>query len=186
MAVLPDLDPLLVTVAAGFMALLLLRAAYHKATSFTAFTGTLSDYQILPTALVAPTAAVLAAIEFGLAAALLWNVTRPVAGILAALLLAVYTGAMAYPLSQGRSEVSCGCGGPAEHLSPALLVRNLVLIVAALAAACSIAVRTVTWLDYVSIPFAVFVLWLVLETLEQALQNHAYITALNSRLKSGS
>lgn len=185
MPVLPSLDPLLVTVAAGFTALLLLRAVFHKVTDFTAFAGTLSDYRIVPSALVAPAAALLAAIEIVLAAGLLWNDTRPIAAVLAASLLAIYAAAMAYPLAQGRSEISCGCGGPAEHLSPALLWRNGVLIVVALAAAAQITERPTGWLDYLSIPFTVVVMWLILETLEQALQNHAYIAALNSRLKSG-
>ena len=181
---LPQLDPALAAVAAGFIALLLVRAAFHKATDFVAFTGTLSDYRILPDTLVTPAAVMLAVVEAGLALGLLWSETRPYAGVLSAGLLAVYAAAMAGPLMQGRTEISCGCGGPTDHLSPALLIRNGLLGLIALAAAAPVTARALGWFDMASVPMAVLVLWLILETAEQALQNQAYITALNSRLKS--
>ena len=42
MTALAALDPLIVAVTSGFIALLFARAAYHKASDFLVFTGTLS------------------------------------------------------------------------------------------------------------------------------------------------
>jgi len=181
---LPTLDPLLVVTAAGFIALLLARAAYHKVSDFVAFTGTLSDYRMLPEQLLSPATILLIGVEVAIAAGLLWSGTRPLAGMAAALLFLFYAAMMAVPLSQGRTEISCGCGGPTDHLSPALLVRNGLLAVIAIVAAAPVAARELTWLDMVSVPFGIITLWLVLEAGEQALQNSAYIRAMRSRLRS--
>lgn len=184
MFALPALDPLLTVMAAGFTALLFARAALHKIREFVAFTGTLSDYRILPESMLSPAAAGLIVTELAIAAGLLWSETRPYAALAGAGLLALYAVAMAIPLSQGRTEISCGCGGPTDHLSPALLIRNGVLAAIALMAACSLTGRELTWIDMVSLPLGVITLWFILEAAEQALQNAAYIRAMNSRLRS--
>lgn len=181
---LPTLDPLLVVTAAGFIALLLARAAYHKANDVVAFTGTLSDYRLLPESLLVPATVLLVAVEGAIALGLLWSGTRGMAGLAAALLFVVYAVVMAWPLSQGRTEISCGCGGPTDHLSPALLVRNGLLAVLALVAASPLLGRDLAWFDMITMPLGVLTLWFILEAGEQSLQNSAYIRALQSRLKS--
>lgn len=182
--VLPTLDPLLVVTAAGFIALLLARAALHKVNEFVAFTGTLGDYRIVPESLLTPAAGLLVAIEVAIAAGLLWSETRMIAGLAAAILLSAYALAMAYPLSQGRTEISCGCGGPTDHLTPALLFRNGLLAVIALVAASTLVARPLTWFDYFALPLGVLTLWVILEAAEQGLQNAAYIRALRSKFRS--
>jgi hypothetical protein len=184
MLALPAIDPLLVVTAAGFIALLLARAAVHKASDFVAFQGTLSDYRILPEQLLAPATVALIIVETALALGLLWSETRPVAGVGAAVLLAIYGAAMAIPLSQGRTEISCGCGGPTDQLSPGLLVRNGLLAAVALVAAAPMLERAFTWLDLISLCFGFLTLWCILEAGEQALQNASYVRALKSRLRS--
>lgn len=181
---LPAIDPLLVVTAAGFTALLLARAALHKAGDFLAFTGTLSDYRVLPEWALSPATVLLIVTEGAIAAGLLWSGTRPMAALAAAALLAFYAAMMAFPLSQGRTEISCGCGGPTDHLSASLLVRNALLAAIALVAAAPVADRALSWFDMVSLPLAVITLWFILEAAEQALQNAAYIRALQSRLRS--
>ncbi len=181
---LPVLDPLLVVTAAGFTALLLARAALHKAGDFLAFTGTLADYRLLPEWALSPATMLLIVLEGAIAAGLMWSATRPMAGLAAAGLLAFYAAMMAIPLSQGRTEISCGCGGPTDHLSASLLGRNGVLVAIALVAAAPLNERVLTWLDIVSLPLAVITLWFILEAAEQALQNGAYIRSLKSRLRS--
>lgn len=182
----PSLDPLLVVTAAGFIAVLLARAAWHKVNDYVAFTGTLSDYRILPESLLGPATVLLVTVEALLAVGLLWGETRVYAGIGAAGLLVIYALAMMVPLSQGRTEISCGCGGPTDHLSPALLLRNALLAGIAVVAAFPMAGRELTWVDLVSLPLGVLALWLILEAAEQGLQNAAYIRSLQSRLRSGS
>jgi hypothetical protein len=175
------LDPLIVAVTSGFIALLFARAAYHKASDFLAFTGTLSDYRIVPETLLTTVTAALIVLEVLVAGGLLWSVTRPVAALTGAGLLTAYAMAMAVPLSQGRTEISCGCGGAADQLSPALLVRNGVLVVIALLASLPVADRPLAWFDFVSIPLGVMTLWLVLEAVEQTMQIGAHIRAVQSK-----
>lgn len=178
---LPSLDPLLVATASGFIALLFARAAYHKASDFLVFTGTLSDYRIVPETLLTTVTAALIVLEVVVAGGILWSATRPAAALLGAGLLAAYAMAMAVPLSQGRTEISCGCGGAADQLSPALLVRNGILVMVALLASLPIAARPLTWFDYISIPLGVLTLWLILEAAEQTMQTGAHIRSMRAK-----
>jgi hypothetical protein len=139
---------------------------------------------MLPEQILSPATVLLIGVELAIAAGLLWSGTRPLAGVAAAALLLFYAAVMAVPLSQGRTEISCGCGGPTDHLSPALLVRNGLLAAIALVAASPVVSRDLSWLDMVSVPLGIITLLLVLEASEQALQNGAYIRAMRSRLRS--
>ncbi len=175
------LDPLLVATASGFIALLFARAAYHKASDFLVFTGTLSDYRIVPEQLLTTVTMALIVLEVIVAGGLLWSTTRPVAALLGAGLLAVYAMAMAVPLSQGRTEISCGCGGAADQLSYALLGRNAVLTAVALFASLPMTERALSWFDYMAIPLGVLAMWLILEAAEHTLQTAAHIRSIRAK-----
>jgi hypothetical protein len=181
---LPSLDPLLVATASGFIALIFARAAYHKASDFLAFTGTLADYRIVPETLLTTVTMVLIVLEVLVAGGVLWSATRPVAALTGAGLLTAYAMAMAVPLSQGRTEISCGCGGAAEQLSPALLVRNGVLVAVAIVAALPFAGRDLTWFDYLAIPLGVLTMWLILEMTEHTMQTAAHIRSMRAQSSS--
>ena len=63
-------------------------------------------------------------------------VLTPATGsLMAALLLCLYTGAIAVNLGRGRTAIDCGCGGQATPLSGWLLTRNGLLLCLAWAAA---------------------------------------------------
>ncbi|HEY7776176.1 MAG TPA: MauE/DoxX family redox-associated membrane protein [Kineobactrum sp.] len=77
----------------------------------------------------------LGALELVVALALLLPATRLPGAAMAAVLLGFYACLMAWQLAQGHRDLRCGCAGPASEVmvSPALVVRNLVCVVAALA-----------------------------------------------------
>ncbi|MBW8301103.1 MAG: hypothetical protein K0M60_16000 [Hydrogenophaga sp.] len=113
--------------ATTFTVLVLLRAAWHKVTDFGTFTGYVADYWLLPEALVAPAARGLAAVEFLAVVLLVYPATVRAGALLAVALLGLYGVAMAVNIGRGRTRIECGCGGAAQRLSPALLVRNALL-----------------------------------------------------------
>ena len=117
--------------AAWTLAGIFLFAAAHKARNYLAFRGILSQYKLLPEALVGIVAAAIVVAEIA-AALLLLAPTDLLPGVpaaaLAALLLCVYTGAIAVNLVRGRTAIDCGCGGEPTPLSGWLLARNGLLL----------------------------------------------------------
>ncbi len=87
-------------------------------------------YRLLPDRLTAPFALALPIVEVLAALALLVGY-----GAVAAGLFAMFAVAIGINLARGRHDIDCGCGGPALlTLSPALLARNLVLLMASVVA----------------------------------------------------
>ncbi len=119
---------LLSNIAAIFVAVVMARAAVHKLQD-PSFEGTLADYQLLPERLVPRAVPLLAGAEVVAALGLCVLATRPFAAALAAALLVIYAGAMAINLLRGRREIDCGCGGPGDVISWALVARNAALLV---------------------------------------------------------
>lgn len=114
----------------AFLALMFLRAALHKAADLTRFEGSLADYALLPDWSLRTVRLLIPGLELACAAALAWGGARAVGAQAAAALLLGYGAAMAVNLARGRSEIDCGCGGPPERLSWALVARNLGLAAA--------------------------------------------------------
>jgi len=132
---LADLLRLFSGSAAAFVALLLLRAALHKAADASRFEGVLADYDLAPGWALKPLRAILPALEIAAAGALCFGPTQVVGAVLAGGVLAVYGAAMAIALWRGRTEIDCGCGGPALQLGWGLVVRNATLVAMLLPAA---------------------------------------------------
>ena len=122
-------DPtlLLAATASAFVALLMLRAALDKAADGVRFEGVLADYDLVPDAALRPLRIALPVLELLAAGALSFGVTRMAGAGLAGVLLLSYACAMGLNLTRGRSEIDCGCGGPAQPLHWALVARNLCL-----------------------------------------------------------
>ncbi len=115
------------------VALIFAAALRHKVQSWARFKASFAAYRLVPERLVTPVAVVLAGLEG-------WVVLGCLAGLPAALLTGgglffVYGVAMAINLFRGRRFIDCGCGDEPTPLGAGLLVRNLVLVGLATAAA---------------------------------------------------
>ena len=88
-----------------------------------------------------------AGFEFLLAVSILAPPTRGHALLLGAALLLVYAAAMGWKLLRGRSDLKCGCAGPAEDttINAGLVWRNLVCAQLAVLAANPVAANSVTF-----------------------------------------
>ena len=117
--------------SAWTLAGIFLFAASHKARNYLAFRGVLSEYRLLPAALVGIAAPAVVGAEIVAALALLAPaglMPGVPAASAAALLLCAYTGAIAVNLLRGRTSIDCGCGGEPTPLSGWLLLRNALLL----------------------------------------------------------
>jgi hypothetical protein len=142
-------DPIFIIASAIAIAVLLASAATHKVRAPARFARQLADYQLLPQALVRPSARLVPVVELGIAFALLVPVSRSWAALAAAGLLALYAAAIGINLWRGRADIDCGCAGPdqAQPLRPVLLARNSALVALALLASVAPVARDLTLFD---------------------------------------
>ncbi len=163
-------QPLLSAAALTLVAFVFTQSAWHKLSDFAAFTGYLTDYRLLPEGLVKPAALALTAAEVLVVVGLLTLFGRTPAALGAVALLALYAASMAINLMRGRTGIECGCGGAVQPISPALLVRNALLALAAL----TIVLSPVGGLGFgaATASFAVgFLAWVLLGAAEQIVAN---------------
>ncbi len=151
------IDPVWSLALRAGLALLLTSAAVAKLRDIDGFTAAVANYRLLPATLARPLAGAFVSTELALALALWLPALRAAAAIGAALLLSLYGLAIAINLARGRRDIDCGCGGPfgRQTLTEALVLRNALLALAALAAALPPAPRTLGWLDLWTLAAAV-------------------------------
>ena len=161
------MDPVIGIALRGGLALLLLVAALHKARDLTGFRATLANYRLLPARATWPAAVTVVGGELSVAAALL--VVPALGAPAAATLLAGYTAAIAINLARGRRDIDCGCAGPARRqpLRPWLLVRNALLVAAALACLGPVRARRIVWVDALTTAGTIAVLAAVYAAVER-------------------
>jgi hypothetical protein len=154
------LDPVVAAILRGALALLFLDAARHKLRDRAAFAAAFDAYRLLPEGAGRAAGAAIGGAELAVAAALLVPVADRPGALGAAGLLALYTAAIAVNLMRGRRDIDCGCAGPAlrQPLGGGLVVRNLVLLGAALLCLVPTLPRSLVWLDAVTALGAVGVL----------------------------
>lgn len=111
--------------AVAFTALLFAQAALHKLTDFTAFTGYVADYRVVPESWSRPAAGVALGLELLTVAALVVPGGQAAGSLLAIALLLGYAAAIGINVARGRDRIECGCGGAVQPLGPSLVVRNL-------------------------------------------------------------
>ena len=147
------MDPVFVWVLRASLAMLFATAAFHKLRAPREFAATVEGYALLPPSAVGPLSGALALGEVMVAAAFL----MPALGVFpiaaGAALLLVYSGAIAINLARGRTDIDCGCLGPAgrQPLSAWLVGRNALLIGACLLTLAPPEVRPLVWVDGLSI-----------------------------------
>ena len=91
-------------------------------------------------------------------------------------LLGAYTTAISINLFRGRIHIDCGCGmastaGRDQQLSWGLVARNIVLIVAALAATLPATERAIGMVDYVTLVAGLLAIVLLYGAANQLLSN---------------
>ena len=166
-------DPAIPLVVALSLAVLWLVAVPQKLLSFEIFATVLADYRLVPERATAACAGTVIGVELGLGIGLSIPATRSLALIGSALLLVLYAMAIAVNLLRGRRFIDCGCMGPVRHqsLSGWLVVRNLLLAVAALAATMPAQGRALVWFDAVAITAAVGVAALLYGAINRLVAN---------------
>ena len=180
------LDPLLLKLVSIGFGLLLLLAAVHKLTALEKFRATLSAYEVLPLALIAPASILVPSIEVLLGVAWLLALQPVFVALASAVLLSAYTSAIAINLLRGRVHIDCGCGmassaGSDQQLSWGLVLRNLVLIIAALTATMPASERTIGIVDYVTLIAGLLAIVLLYGAANQLLNNGAAIGTWRNR-----
>jgi hypothetical protein len=174
------LDPTIRITLRAALALLFVWSASHKLRDAVGFRRALGNYQLVPDRWLAPTAALLIAAELGAAVGLWLPGLGADAACAAAGLLALYAGAIAINIARGRRDIDCGCGRVAgdQPLSVALVIRNCVLGVAALASALPAAPRALTWIDGITVFASVVTLALLYAAVDGLLITAPRIRAL--------
>ncbi|MBF4559813.1 methylamine utilization protein MauE [Pseudomonas sp. p50] len=177
------IDPIFIIASALAIAVLLASAATHKLRAPARFAKQLADYQLLPEALVRPSARVIPAVELAIAFALLVPVSRSWAALTAASLIALYAAAIGINLWRGRRDIDCGCAGPdqAQPLRPVLLLRNSVLVGLALLASVAPIVRDLNVFDGFVTLFASAVALLIYAAADGLLANSPLLHKLIGR-----
>lgn len=159
----PVVDPAVSLVLRGALVWVFAVAALHKLRDPTGYGAIVRGYRLVPDGGATVWALALGAAEAATVAALLVPGVVGYGAASAALLLAVYSTAIAVNLVRGRRDVDCGCAGPGRRqtLSGWLLVRNGGLLAAAVACAWPVGARPVHWLDAVTAAGGVCVLVLL-------------------------
>lgn len=123
-------EPTAMSFSVTLLVVVFLVAGMSKLRALETFEGVVHNFRLLPEVLVRPVAYGLPFVELAVAAALLIPVIRGYAGWSAALLLGVFTLAVAINLLRGRREIDCGCFSSElrQRLSWWLVGRNAVLM----------------------------------------------------------
>jgi uncharacterized membrane protein YphA (DoxX/SURF4 family) len=170
------IDPLVTIVIATSLAILFLLAARHKISAPQRFEAQLAAYRLLPDSLLTPVTRTLPWVEVMVAVGMLFAVSRPLAGVVAAILLSVYAVAMAINLRRGRNKIDCGCGDTPQPLSSWLVLRNIILACGAILMLAPVAGRELSPLDMLFALLFVVVSSLCYTMMELLSRNHILLT----------
>lgn len=174
------IDPLIVRVVTLALGLLLVGAAWHKLASAHQFAAVLEDYQLLPRSLAPWFARGLPWLEIMLGLGLIGGFASSIVVPATATLFGIYAIAIAINLGRGRVHISCGCGlgGHAKEdqpLSWLLVLRNMVLIAAALLPLVPVSGRPPGLSDWLMLALALLAAGVLYLAASQLLQNQASI-----------
>lgn len=117
--------------ASIFVGLVFLVAGIDKLRHRALLPGVIANYRMLPAAVVQPAALLLPIVELFTALALLVG-NRPLAPLVAILLLLAFAAAMGINIARGRRHIDCGCGhaGLRQELGWQMVARNLLMAAA--------------------------------------------------------
>jgi len=178
------MDPIVADSIRALLASVFLIGALHKALRFPHFRASVTDYRLLPGALVPAAAAGLIAAEVAVGASLATQASAHRGAVAAIVLLIVTSAAVVVNLLRGRTQIDCGCGGlSGQPISWALVVRNLALIVLAGLVTLPVAARPIVWVDYGTLAAWTLTLLALYACVNRLLANSPAALSLKERMK---
>ncbi len=176
------LDPVFPHMCAALLAIVFLGGAWQKARDPDGFFMAIEQYRLLPAAWSMPAGWGLLLLEAAAGLLLLPLAMRPFGAALALIVLAIVSVAVLINLLRGRHEIDCGCGGPegGQHLSWGLVLRNLLLLLAAWVAmltATDVA-RDLVWLDRLTLVAGTLALYGLYAAANQLMANQPRLLKL--------
>jgi Methylamine utilisation protein MauE len=163
------LDPAVGLLLVAVVVLLFGSAALHKLRDLKRFDEIFAAYTVLSVIARWHLAWVVPVLELATALGLLFEVTRPYAAALGALLLLSYAVAIGINLRRGRRDLACGCGGPDERrpIAPWMVWRNVVIALVVLSTLAPWSARSLGFTDAVTVVFGLLTLALVYLCVDQ-------------------
>ena len=162
------LDPLPVWIAAVWLAVLMLHAAWSKSRDRLLWLQHLAAYRVPDKSLTV--LGVLMPLAEGVSGLLVLTGWRTWGAAACACLLLIYAGVMAWHLQAGR-QLDCGCGGEPMPLSWALVARNAGLLLVCAVASTPTTDRVLHWTDVTVMVAAVLLGLLVWAMFHQVLRH---------------
>jgi Methylamine utilisation protein MauE len=153
---MPQIDPVFGWMAAVAAAAIFAASGALKFYDLEAFRGAVANYRLLAQWLATPFAWTAPVLECAAALGLLLSPIRVSAALVLIALLGVFTGAIVINLARGRTDIDCGCFGPAlrQRLSWWLLLRNGALFALLALAAMPAGGRPMEFLDLATVAMA--------------------------------
>lgn len=172
-------DPVVTGALASACAMVLVLGALAKLRDLTVFRYAVENYRLLPERLVEPFATGFAVSELAAGLALAFGQPRAIGAAAAFAVVTLATLAVLANLLRGR-VVDCGCGIGGQALSPALAIRNTVLLLAILLAARTPVERPLGALDFMSWAGATVALLAIYACANQLLGNQQRLEEFRS------
>ena len=174
------IDPAIRGLCTFSLALIFGASGVMKLRDLEMFEGSVANYQLAPSRMEKPLAYLLPIVECVAAAGLLMASTRAMAASMLLALLTIFTGAIAINLARGRTNIDCGCFGPAlrQKLSGWLLLRNLFLMILVAVVILPENDRAIESLDVVTIVLGATTLVLLYASANFAIGNEPKTRAL--------
>ncbi len=176
------IDPAISGLCALSLTLIFGASGLIKLRDIETFEGSVANYQLAPIWLEKPLAYLLPIAECGSAAGLLLTSTRALAASMLLVLLTMFSVAIAINLARGRTNIDCGCFGPAlrQELSGWLLIRNIFLMVLAMIVIFPTTSRPIESLDIVTMLLGALTLVTLYGSANFAIGNAPKIRALET------
>ena len=150
------IDPVIQIVSALVLSCVFVTSGFHKCQAPAEFAATLSNYKIMPEALIRQCVYLLPVVEIMTGAALLIPAVAWLAALAAGALLTAYMLAIGVNLLRGRRNIDCGCGGPQQKqtINEWMIARNGLLLFLAALAGAPVQPRPLLWFDWFVIVLA--------------------------------
>ncbi len=165
------LDPDIGLLIAAALSLLLAHSSWHKWRDLDHFAAAVRAYDMLPRSGIWLWARLIATLESGIAIGLLLPDARPAAAGSASALLIAYAIGIGINISRGRRELDCGCAGAGERrpIGWWMVMRNVMLALAAAGVGGSQAARPMNLLDDFTVGAGLVVVSLLYASVEKLL-----------------